>query len=153
MEIGGLPLTEEEESLILFEVEEADQAGPYLVSDEAKMVASFEEALKRVRPAVGRVIASLEDLAPGELEVEFGLKLNGQAGAVFAKVATEGHLRLGPASFHPQLASDPTLDQAAGHQLRGGGVVPRSPEEACTLDGDLIAVDDVDNLALSFEHS
>ena len=63
MQIGGLPL-EDGEGVILFEVDEDDALGPQLVADEAKTVASFEEALERVRPAVGRLLAALEELAP-----------------------------------------------------------------------------------------
>jgi len=59
MEIGGLPL-EDGEGLVLFEVDEADELGPQPVSDEAKAVTSFAEALERVRPAVGRVLATLQ---------------------------------------------------------------------------------------------
>jgi len=46
--------------LVLFEVDEADELGPQPVSDEAKAVTSFAEALERVRPAVGRVLATLQ---------------------------------------------------------------------------------------------
>ena len=80
--------------MVLFEVDEADELGPQPVSDEAKAVTSFAEALERVRPAVGRVLATLQELTPGAVEVEFGLKLTGQAGAVFARVASEGHIRV-----------------------------------------------------------
>jgi hypothetical protein len=93
MQIGSLPLGDGD-GLVLFEVEEADEPGPRPVSDEARSVRSFEEALERVRPAVGRVLETLQELRPGAIEVEFGLKLSGQAGAVFARVASEGHFRV-----------------------------------------------------------
>jgi hypothetical protein len=93
MQIGGLPLGDGE-GVVLFEVEEADELGPRPVSHEVRAVRSFEEALERVRPAVGRVLETLQELSPGAVEVEFGLKLTGQAGAVFAKVASEGHFRV-----------------------------------------------------------
>jgi hypothetical protein len=93
LQIGGLPL-EDGEGVVLFEVDDDEALGPQPVSDEDKTVRSFDEALRRVQPAVGRVLASLQELTPGAIEVEFGLKLTGQAGAIFAKVATEGHLRV-----------------------------------------------------------
>lgn len=93
MQIGGLPLGDGE-GIVLFEVDDADELGPQLVSDEAKTAANFAEAIERVRPAVGRVLATLQELSPGAVEVEFGLKLTGQAGAVFARVASEGHIRV-----------------------------------------------------------
>ena len=93
MQIAGLPL-EDGEGVVLFEVDDDEALGPQLVSDEDKTVRSFEEALRRVQPAVGRVLESLRELTPGTVEVEFGLKLTGEAGAIFAKVATEGHIRV-----------------------------------------------------------
>jgi len=93
VQIGGIPL-EDGQGLVLFEVDDDDVLGPQPVSDEEKTVRSFEEALRRVQPAVGRVLASLRELTPGAIEVEFGLKLTGEAGAIFAKVASEGHLRV-----------------------------------------------------------
>jgi hypothetical protein len=55
MQIAGLPL--EDGGVVLFEVDDDEALGPQPVSNEA--VGSFEEALKRVQPAAGRVLASL----------------------------------------------------------------------------------------------
>jgi hypothetical protein len=93
MEIGGLPLGDGK-GIVLFETDESDEVGPQRVSNEDKAVETFQQALERVHPAVSRVVQTLQQLAPGAVEVEFGIKLTGEAGAIFAKVATEGHLHV-----------------------------------------------------------
>lgn len=51
----------------------------------------LEEAFETVRPALRRLSQMLREFAPEEHEVEFGLKLNVEAGAIVARTATEGH--------------------------------------------------------------
>lgn len=51
----------------------------------------LEEVLATVKPTVRAVISALHELTPDEHEVEFGLKLNAEAGAIVAKTAVEGH--------------------------------------------------------------
>ena len=55
---------------------------------------SFHEALAKVRGAAITAIHTFHDKAVGadEVELEFGVKLTAEAGAVIAKTATEGHL-------------------------------------------------------------
>ncbi|MEO0384598.1 MAG: CU044_2847 family protein [Pseudomonadota bacterium] len=54
-----------------------------------KMIA----AINSVRPAVDDLVAAFGSLArqPDELEIEFGLKLNGEVGALIAKTSTEAN--------------------------------------------------------------
>ncbi|MDW7991470.1 MAG: CU044_2847 family protein [Anaerolineae bacterium] len=57
---------------------------------------TFEAALERVRPLAKAVICKLRTLADppdeiDEIEVEFGLKLNAEAGAILAAAGTEAH--------------------------------------------------------------
>ena len=49
------------------------------------------EALGSVRDAAQASIEVLQTLSPDGLELEFGVKLAGEAGAIIAKTATEGH--------------------------------------------------------------
>lgn len=51
----------------------------------------LEDALATVRPTAERVLAAVRDLAPDQKEIEFGIKLNVEAGAVIAKTAAEAH--------------------------------------------------------------
>ena len=57
---------------------------------------SFESALDRVRWAAEGLLNRLTTLTspPDELEVEFGVKLNAETGAVIAKAATEANFRV-----------------------------------------------------------
>ncbi|MDT3395352.1 CU044_2847 family protein [Streptomyces sp. B1866] len=54
----------------------------------------FEEALDNVRAAAVSALRTFRDkaLAPDEVSLEFGVKLNASVGAVIAKTSTEGHL-------------------------------------------------------------
>jgi hypothetical protein len=57
---------------------------------------TFESALDRVRWAAEGLLDRLTSLArpPDELEVEFGVKLNAETGAVIAKAATEANFKI-----------------------------------------------------------
>ena len=57
----------------------------------------LDQILSGARPTIEAVLGLLRGLAPDEYEVEFGIKLNAEAGVVVAKTATEGHfnVRLG----------------------------------------------------------
>lgn len=56
--------------------------------------AKFEDALESVRAAAVSALKKFGDevLAPDQVEIEFGIKLNVEAGAVIAKTSGEGHL-------------------------------------------------------------
>jgi hypothetical protein len=58
---------------------------------------SFAMALDNVEQAAQSVIDRLRSLstAPDEIEVEFGVKLNAEAGAVIAKASSEAHFQIG----------------------------------------------------------
>ncbi len=49
------------------------------------------EALAGVRDAADASVQTLRVLSPDGLELEFGVKLTGEAGAIIAKTAAEGH--------------------------------------------------------------
>lgn len=53
--------------------------------------ARLEDALAQVKPAIRSVLDTLRELGPDQHEVEFGIKLNAEAGVVVAKTAVEGH--------------------------------------------------------------
>ncbi|MBV2357584.1 hypothetical protein KUM39_25005 [Streptomyces sp. J2-1] len=60
----------------------------------ARTVRSFEGALDGVRAAAQSALRVFRDgaLRPDSVELEFGVKLSAEAGAVIAKGATEGQL-------------------------------------------------------------
>jgi hypothetical protein len=57
---------------------------------------TLEAALTEVRDAAAATIAQFQDMArrPDEVEIEFGEKLNAEAGAVIARTGMEGHFQV-----------------------------------------------------------
>lgn len=54
----------------------------------------LEDALAGVRPAAAAVMEAMRELAPERMEIESGVRLAGDAGAVIARKAAEGHFIL-----------------------------------------------------------
>ncbi|MGH3902577.1 MAG: CU044_2847 family protein [Pseudonocardiaceae bacterium] len=54
----------------------------------------LDEVLAQTRPTIRAVVEAIRDLAPDEHEIEFGLKLNAEAGVIVAKTAMEGHFTM-----------------------------------------------------------
>jgi len=74
-----------------------EESGARMVSrgdGPAQAVRTFENALDSVRSAAESALRVFRDgaLRPDSLELEFGVKLSAEAGAVIAKGAAEGHL-------------------------------------------------------------
>ena len=57
---------------------------------------TFEAALDKIRPAAQTIIQKLRALhdPPDQIQVEFGLKLNAQAGAFIAAASTEANYKV-----------------------------------------------------------
>ena len=83
---------------IVVEVDEVEEAGVVQVARgeiAAKASQTFEEALDTVKPAILSVISKLKELnAPGQIGVEFGVKLGAKAGAVFSSADAEAHFKI-----------------------------------------------------------
>lgn len=84
-----------ERGVVLFEVDEVP-TGPERVSRRgdntvAELNERLETALASVRPAAQAVVDAFRALSPDEVSVEFGLRLDAQAGAVIAKTGVSGH--------------------------------------------------------------
>ena len=64
------------------------------VSDKARQ--TFEAAMDKVRPAAQVIIGKLRTLhdPPDEIEVEFGLKMNAEAGAIVAAGGVEANYKV-----------------------------------------------------------
>jgi hypothetical protein len=81
-------------SSVLFEVDE-DAPGLERVSRGSDGVAEASrrlgESLDSVRNAAQAALDALKSLSPQKLELEFGVKLTAEAGALIAKTAAEGH--------------------------------------------------------------
>ena len=91
----------EDGSSILVEVDEAESAGKTArVARGDKIVKkanqNFEKALDRVKPTANAVISKLRDLIeePGEIGVEFGIKLSAESGVVIASAGIEANFKV-----------------------------------------------------------
>jgi hypothetical protein len=51
----------------------------------------LEDAFRQAMPTLRSVVRSIHSLAPDEAQIEFGIKLSGEAGVVVAKTSVEGH--------------------------------------------------------------
>ena len=101
-------------SSVLVEVEE-DTYGVEAVSRISDGVVEvgqrLESALGMVRDAARATLEAMKTLGPETVEVEFGIKLAGEAGAMIAKTSAEGH-------FTVRLAWSPTGNDD-GHRPDG----------------------------------
>jgi len=91
----------EDGSSIIIEVNEEDTEDSIVQAARPGEIAArasqtFEAALEKVRPAAGAVVSKLRSLkdTPDEISVEFGLKLNAEAGAVVAAAGVEANYKV-----------------------------------------------------------
>jgi hypothetical protein len=91
----------EEGGSIVVEVDVPEQEGGSVHAARpgeiaAKAEQTFEAALERIKPAAGAIIGKLRGLSdpPNEMEVEFGLKLSAEAGAVIAAAGAEANYKV-----------------------------------------------------------
>lgn len=84
-------------------IAEVDEPGPeggpqhaslrdYLTPQSAHV--TFEEALDKVKPAAIAMKDKLSSLQPDRIEVEFGLKMNADVGAILASAGVEANYKI-----------------------------------------------------------
>jgi len=84
---------------IVVEVEDVDE-GMVKAARPGEVVAraeqTFEEALDRIRPIASTLIGKIRSLTdpPDKAQLEFGLKLTAQAGAVLTAAGGEAHCKV-----------------------------------------------------------
>lgn len=80
---------------VTVEVDESQQPQGYKKASSAgeksgKVSKTLEESLLTLKPAIERIRQALNDINnPSTVEVEFGIKIAGEAGAVFSSISTE----------------------------------------------------------------
>jgi hypothetical protein len=76
-------------------VEEDSQLVGQVEEDIIQAKQSFKEALAHVKPAAETVLNTFREMnAPDEINLEFGLKLSGAVGAIFASAKSEANFRV-----------------------------------------------------------
>ncbi|GGS44263.1 CU044_2847 family protein [Streptomyces cinerochromogenes] len=94
---GLVEFTTEDGALVVVEGAGTTRSGARLVSrgdGPAQAARTFEGALDGVRAAAAAALRVFRDgsLRPDAVEIEFGVRLSAEAGAVIAKGSAEGHL-------------------------------------------------------------
>jgi Trypsin-co-occurring domain 1 len=84
---------------VSFAVDDATGVGPERVSRDngaviAKLDEPLDQAIASARPATETIINTFKALSPHEMTVEFGLSIDAQAGAVFAKAGIGAHFNI-----------------------------------------------------------
>jgi NTP-dependent ternary system trypsin peptidase co-occuring protein len=84
---------------ISFAVDDATGVGPQRVTREngaviAKLDEPLDQAIASARPATETIINTFRTLSPDEINIEFGLNIDAQAGAVFAKAGIGAHFNI-----------------------------------------------------------
>ena len=94
--IVEMPLDSKSGEVVYIEVSDDDARGNWLspVNNPAKpnvstSALSFEQSLEKVRPALDAIVSNLKTYGVKEINVEFGLKLGGGVGFLFAKTESE----------------------------------------------------------------
>ncbi|RYJ28430.1 hypothetical protein CU044_2847 [Streptomyces sp. L-9-10] len=96
---------------------------------------TFGEALQGIRSAAESALAVFRDgsLKPDGVELEFGVKLVAEAGAVIAKTSAEGHMTV-KLSWNPGTTGEPDVacepDAAVGPAVAGDSGSAGSPGTA-----------------------
>ncbi|UPT64933.1 MAG: hypothetical protein M0D54_10835 [Hyphomonadaceae bacterium JAD_PAG50586_4] len=101
-QILKMKAADDSEAVIYIEVGD-DSAGAAIAAHEVSRLRqdelrgvppSFQEAMKRIKPALNELIEGLSDYSVSEMQVEFGLKLAGQAGFIFTSTSGEVNFKV-----------------------------------------------------------
>jgi Trypsin-co-occurring domain 1 len=79
---------------VLVEVAEVNVGTEHIARNQVGVLQAekrLDEAIHAARPAIRALLETLRELASEEHVVEFGIKLNAEAGVVVARTAAEGH--------------------------------------------------------------
>jgi Trypsin-co-occurring domain 1 len=81
---------------VKFDIDDVTGVGPENVSRRdgavvARLDESIDDALASARPTAEAVVNTFRALSPDSVAVEFGLRLDAEAGAVFAKAGVGAH--------------------------------------------------------------
>ncbi|WFB83723.1 MULTISPECIES: CU044_2847 family protein [Streptomyces] len=115
-----------------------DEEGARLVSrgdGPARAARTFEDSLDGVRAAAASALRVFRDgsLRPDAVELEFGVKLSAEAGAVIAKGSAEGHLVV-KLSWSPEPAPAPVIAPATAPPAPPSPAPPPSPPTSSSPD-------------------
>jgi hypothetical protein len=96
----GVPVGEGIGDVVVFEVDRSEvpddlvlaSAGPGKVAVRART--TLEEAFTDFKPSLAKIVDVLREMAPGEMTVEFGVKMGCETGVIIAKGAAEANFKV-----------------------------------------------------------
>lgn len=102
-----------DDGTVLFEVTDATTAGPQRISRVGgntivTLDQNLDAALARVRPAAENVLRTFTGLGLDTCQIEFGISLDAEAGAIIAKTSATAHFTVTLAWTHQPPVSDQT---------------------------------------------
>jgi len=117
-----VPLENTDGAYIIAEVDDSDLDGIELVAGGRRRgidtsAETFSDALGKVEPAIELVLSKLRKAAPDEITVDFGLKIGGEAGIIWAKGTAEAHLTV---SVTWKRDGAPAIQATASERARDG---------------------------------
>jgi hypothetical protein len=94
-----IPLSDVDGSYIVAEVDPVDLTGTQYVADDGggrvtKAAGTLTEAFSTVQPAIEMIVSRLQSVSPDEIKVDFGLKIGGEAGIIWAKGTAEANISI-----------------------------------------------------------
>jgi len=88
----------EDGGTIWVEVAQPERGGLVPAARPGEVVAraqqTLEDALSRLKPMAKAIVHQFDELAPDEVEVEFGVKLSAEAGAILAAAGAEANYNI-----------------------------------------------------------
>jgi hypothetical protein len=96
----GVPVGDVVGDVVVFEVDRSEvpddlvlaSVEPGKVAARARM--TLEGALANLKPSLAKVVGVLRDMAPGEVTLEFGMKMGGETGVIIAKGTAEVNFKV-----------------------------------------------------------
>jgi len=96
----GVSVGDGADDVVVFEVDRSEVPDDLVLASVepgkvvARMRTTLEEALANLKPSLVKVVGVLREMAPGEMTVEFGMKMGGETGVIIAKGTGEANFKV-----------------------------------------------------------
>lgn len=96
----SVPVGEGTDDVVVFEVDRSEVPDDLALASlapgkvAARARTTLEEALTDLKPSLTKVVGVLREMTPGEMTVEFGVKMGGETGVIIAKGTAEVNFKV-----------------------------------------------------------
>ena len=96
----GVPVGGGTDDVVVFEVDRSEVSDDLVLASAepgkvtARARTTLEEALAELKPSLAKIVGVLREMTPGEMTVEFGVKLGGETGVIIAKGTAEVNFKV-----------------------------------------------------------